>query len=124
MAVVDEHAIIEFTTGACGYLAVVLHDMTGWPLRVEFEHPPHGADIAHIWVLNDDGLAVDINGVHATAWAKTKYSEDKPGQMQPIDREEALGLADEDFLSWARELIADNPEHFGNPLTVQSLKLG
>lgn len=121
VAPVDEHAIVEFTTGACGYLAVALHDMTGWPVRAEYEHPPWDSDIAHIWVVNDDGFAVDINGVHGTSWAKTRYSSSVPGPISSIGREEALGKCDEDFQAWARELIADNPDHFGNPQRLYAL---
>ena len=121
-AVVDDHAIVEFTTGACGYLAVVLHDLTGWPLRVEYEHPPSEGDVAHIWVVNDDGKAVDINGVHSGSWAKTKYSGPIPGRISVISRAGALGREDPGYMEWAKELIEVNPGHFGNPTSLNGPK--
>jgi hypothetical protein len=110
---IDENAVVEFTTAGCGYLAVALHDITGWPLYAEYEiHRPD--DVTHIWVLNDEGLAVDINGVHGNRWARTKYSGVEPGPISPVGRAEAIG-SDDDFLAWARELITAFPEHFGLP---------
>jgi hypothetical protein len=124
---IDDHAIVEFTTGACGYLAVALHDLTGWSIFAEYEHPPYTEDIAHIWVVNEDGLAVDVNGVHSTAWAKTKYSGKKPGRIAAISRSEALGTPnqkDQEYSDWALELIQANESHFGNPSVQMSPKTG
>jgi hypothetical protein len=122
MADIDEHAIVEFTTGACGYLAVVLHDLTGWQLWAEYEKEPHDGGIAHIWVLNDESRAVDINGVHEGHWAKTKYSDPKPGRIAMIDRASALERLDAEYSDWAAEIVAENPEHFFS-LPVPNLSL-
>jgi hypothetical protein len=121
MADIDEHAIVEFTTGGCGYLAVVLHDLTGWQLWAEYEKAPHGGDIAHIWALNDDGFAVDINGVHEGRWAKTKYSDPEPGWIAMVDRAFVLERHDAEYSEWAAEIVAENPEHFGLPVPILSM---
>jgi hypothetical protein len=107
---IDAHAITEFTTGACGYLAVALHDVTGWSIMAELERDD---EIAHIWVVNDHGDAVDINGVHDGGWAATKYSGAAPGRIASLPREEAIGPARPDFVEWAEALVRDNVEHFG-----------
>lgn len=112
-AIIDENAVVEFTTGACGYLAVALHDLTGWPIYAEYDPPPHDDYVAHMWVENPDGCAVDIGGIHSGAWATTKYSEPMPGKILQVDRATALGNADNDYMEWARDIVECNPDHFG-----------
>lgn len=103
----DEFVRTEFTCGGCGYLALALHDLTGWPIRA------FGDD--HIWVINPQGRAVDINGVHPEDYALTQWDDGvAPGQAQDIDPETLRSeLQDSGMLKWAREIIEHFPEHFG-----------
>lgn len=110
--VLDEFTISEFNCGACGDLAAVLHDMTGWPISAEFDR---AGDIEHVWVTNPDGCAVDINGVHETGRAITPYSEAKAGRIDEISRQQASSENEhaQEFRSWASELVARYPDRFG-----------
>lgn len=54
-------AIEAFTRGACGGLAIALHDATGWPL-IEVGHCD-GLPL-HFMVRHPDGHLVDIRGRH------------------------------------------------------------
>jgi hypothetical protein len=115
-AAVDEYAIVEFTCGACGYLAAVLHDITGWPIFAEYEKHPYEGDIAHIWVVDPSGRAVDINGIHQGDRARTRYSDPDPGRIAPISRADAVGNTDEGYQKWARDIVGSNPAYFGLPI--------
>jgi hypothetical protein len=110
---IDGNAVLAFNQDASGYLAVVLHDQFGWRLFAEYRRAPQETDIYHMWALNEDGRAVDINGVHLTDRAEAKYSYGDVGRIEMIDRATALGAADTRLLDWARLLVEANPTHFG-----------
>jgi hypothetical protein len=111
IAPIDEFTVTEFTTGACGYLAAALHRATGWPIVAEFDGPL-ADDVAHIWVENECGFAVDINGIHKGSWARTKYSGIEPGRIEKIPLTMADG-PDTGFVSWAEHLVRHNQDYFG-----------
>lgn len=106
---IDEFVRTEFMTGGCYALAVALHDKTGWPIQANFD--AYG-DVNHVWVIRPDGAAVDINGVHDTSVAKTKYDLDgtPPSGPEPYPADDPV---DQDMLAWARQLIDGFPDHFG-----------
>jgi len=110
--VLDEFTLSEFNCGACGDLAAVLHDMTGWPLRAEYDA---AGDVAHIWVVNEAGQAVDINGVHAHDRAISPFSPARPGKIKDIARDEATAdnRHSTEYREWAHSLITRHPERFG-----------
>ena len=110
---IDDFVKTEFTCGGCYDLAYVLREITGWDIYVELD----GNDILHAWVKNEDGCAVDINGVHSGNWAKTGYHDDMPkGRIEKYDNpNDGLG----NFGDWAKEIVKEFPEHFG----VQDFKL-
>ena len=108
---IDQHARTEFTCGLCEVLAYALHKKTGWPIYVE-EHNGHHE---HSWVMNPQGKAVDINGVHPSNYARTEYSKD--GTVREATDEVLAQYAKKppakDALAWANKLIAKHPAHFG-----------
>jgi hypothetical protein len=110
---IDGNAVLAFNQDAGGYLAVVLHDKFGWQLFAEYRRAPRETEIYHMWAVNNEGRAVDINGIHHTDRAEAKYSYGEVGRIEMIDRVTALGAADEELLGWARLLVGENPEHFG-----------
>lgn len=60
----DEDVISYFTEGQCGALAYELHKLTGWSLVAITDGPIDSLDYSgHVFVVNSDGLAVDIKGV-------------------------------------------------------------
>ncbi len=112
----------EFSTGGCGYLALAIHEKTGWPMVAEMS-PDN--DVDHVWCLNGSGMAVDVNGVHPEAFAMTKYHEPtwagnigqpapKRGRVAPMSTAvQQRECTDEMMMSWARELVQLFPQHFG-----------
>lgn len=109
----DGHARVSFTCGLCCVFAAALHDRTGWRIVAEYENG--GEDLAHAWVVDPDGRAVDVNGIHEGGWARTPYSEKEAGPVRSLGRDECLridGNLDEDYL-WAAGLIEAWPELYG-----------
>lgn len=111
-AVYDEFTRTEFVCGACGDFAAVLHDLTGWPLRAGLDKQ---GDIEHVWVLNAEGRAVDVNGVHDTDLAATPYSV--PSRDRTISISRSKVTSDDRWAKsnrhWASDLIKRYPEIFG-----------
>lgn len=96
---VTEDMEATFLGGSCGSLALALHNATGWPAR---------ASQNHVWVVNNEGNAVDIRGVHEGPDAHLPGDEGmaaQPYQLSEYDRDFAY--------EEARAIVADNPEHFG-----------
>jgi hypothetical protein len=113
-AVLDDFTISEFNCGACGDFAAVMHDITGWPMRAELDS---SGDVEHVWVVDPDGRAIDINGHHSGSRAITPYSNAKSGRIVDIAREDASSdnrYGQENRL-WARALIDRYPDRFGLP---------
>lgn len=103
----DESAKTEFVCGGCYYLAVVLHQITGYPIYAEID----GDEFIHCWVTNPDGNAIDINGVHNGNWAKTPYSKNLPkGAIKEYHNKDELVA--HDMVEWAKDLVFSHPEHF------------
>src|SRR5690625_1524669 len=67
---IDGHALRTFRYGACGVLAIALHDETGWPIIAITDHrnvhdqQKGGASALHWAVEHPDGVLVDIDGIH------------------------------------------------------------
>lgn len=59
--VIDERAVRAFKYGACGGLAVALHDATGWPIVAV-----NGSDglALHYMARDPAGQLIDIEGAH------------------------------------------------------------
>ena len=106
------HSITEYITGGCYDLAVILHKLTGFPIFAEVSE---NNGVVHAWVVNNDGQAIDIYGLHETNWAKTELSSDKPlGKIVPYPVEEQYlkqGYKSE-YTDWTIELIKSNQKHF------------
>lgn len=94
--------VAEFTCGLCAELAVTLHLRHGWPLYAEWADD---GGLYHAWVVNDAGRAVDINGVHDSAHARTFYDPDTRVAPTTLDALDAMGLNAEG-LAWAEEILA------------------
>lgn len=109
----DDHARSEFVCGGCYYLAVALHQITGFPIFAEID----GSEFIHCWVMNPDGNAIDVNGIHKGNWAKTPYSQDLPsGVVQEYHDEDEL--ADDEMFEWAKDLVFSHPEYFNLNLKI------
>lgn len=96
---ISEEAEATFLGGSCGSLALAIHNVTGWPAR---------ASQNHVWVVNPNGNAVDIRGVHEGPDAHL------PGDEGMEAHPYKLSDRDRDFAyDEAREIVANNPEYFG-----------
>lgn len=68
--VLDGAARHAFSQGACGALAIALHDATGWKVvAVTDSHNVHdgragGGSAMHWAVMRPDGMLVDVDGPH------------------------------------------------------------
>lgn len=113
-----EYVVAEFTCGFCSELALTLHDRFGWPLMAEIAGD---GGLYHAWVLNPDGRAVDINGVHADGFARTW--PDWKTTIRAMSREglAAFGLNPEG-LAWAVEILAARPAVIATPFDFASSK--
>lgn len=110
---IDNFVRAEFSAGYCAYLARALHEVTGWPVMAELDSRGLG-HIEHVWVVNHQGKAVDINGVHPSDYARTKYSEPTPGKIIQVPNIERQAPEDDyGVLDWARQLVELFPKHFG-----------
>jgi hypothetical protein len=90
-----------FKGGDCGTFAFALHQKTGWKAM---------ASDNHVWLINPDGKAVDVMGVHSGATAHLEGDENltvKPYRLSARD------VTDRDNLIWATQLIEKNPQRFG-----------
>lgn len=107
----DLNARFEFTCGRCAVLAAAIHDRTGWEIFAEFGDETD-FDVEHVWVVNDYGRAVDINGVHSSNWAKTPFSDKEPKRIAPFPRNECTSdfPSDRDDFAWANEILDTHPE--------------
>jgi hypothetical protein len=110
----DYHTRTEFICGGCYDLAQQIHLLTGWKIYAEIEFSDCKEDGAehfiHAWVVNDEGNAVDISGVHSGNWAKTKFSEDKPkGIIIEYPADNSFGY----YSQWAKHITETMPNHFG-----------
>lgn len=116
---IDNFVRTEFTVGGCGYLALAIHEKTGWPIVAETSD----GEIEHVWCLNPGGMAVDINGIHPDGFALTKYhdsvwggnaDQSLRGNVVPVDSKVlASENSDIDMMTWARQLVELFPHHFG-----------
>lgn len=96
---ISEDAEATFLGGSCGSLALAIHNVTGWPAR---------ASQNHVWVVNPEGNAVDVRGVHEGPDAHL------PGDEGMETHPYKLSDRDRDFAyDEAREIVANNPEYFG-----------
>lgn len=107
---IDPFVRTEFTCGGCYSLAYALHKKTGWKMRQEME-PDDPKQVRHVWVVNDQGKAVDINGVHPTGRAPTQWSPGRPGRIVNVrpDPKETSRY----YMPWAKQVVKSHPGHFG-----------
>lgn len=71
--VIDEHAMEAFKHGACGGLAIALHDATGWPIIAV--GACDGLDM-HYMVRTPAGQLLDIEGLRVDDDVTTEYEFD------------------------------------------------
>lgn len=92
--VIDGYAIRTFMHGACGALALALHDVLGWDLiAVTDAHNVHdgaagGGSSMHYMVRHPGGMLLDIRGLHED----DEILDDYHGYAD--DGEAALGTSD------------------------------
>jgi hypothetical protein len=79
--VLDGYAQRAFKYGACGALAIAIHDSTGWPIYAVtdshnvFEDGQAGGGSALHWVVRrPDGALIDVDGVHTADELADEYS--------------------------------------------------
>ena len=98
---VSEEEREYFSYGRCMWLALAIHDCTGWPLEVLMDE---GGWIEHAWVRMPDGKSLDVAGIGG--------AEDfivDPNLVCPVSRQQLIDLAggqvDVHALERAREVI-------------------
>jgi hypothetical protein len=100
--VLDEYAKGTFKYGACGALAIAMHDELGWPIIAitdahnVFEDGTAGGGSALHWTARaPDGKLVDVDGAHDEADLVEEYMFDAD------DEEAAAGLSSRaDCIEW------------------------
>jgi hypothetical protein len=91
--VLDGYALRAFKYGACGALALALHDARGWPLiAVTDAHNVHdghagGGSSMHYMVRHPNGKLLDVDGFHDDS----DIIEDYEGEAD--NGEAAIGIA-------------------------------
>lgn len=115
---IDDFVKETFTAGECGSLALVLHDLTGWPLYLEADYiEPSGyvpeTYIAHVWVTAPKNHAVDILGVRKRNYCRTAYTT-HVGKVIPATATRMRSIFRRPhFHAWAKRIVTAFPEHFG-----------
>ena len=100
--VLDSYARHAFKYGACGALAIAMHDVTGWPIVAITDHynvfedgRAGGGSALHWTVRRPDGKLIDIDGVHDDADLVSEYN------AEADDGRAAAGLSTrEDVFEW------------------------
>jgi hypothetical protein len=78
--VLDEYARRVFKYGACGALAIAMHDATGWPIVAitdahnVYDGRAGGGSALHWAVRRPDGKLIDIDGAHEAEALVEEYS--------------------------------------------------
>lgn len=117
---IDSKIIELFTERQCTAFALELHKLTGWPIFGEFDRgwKPCPETLRHAWVVNDDGNAVDINGIHGGNYAMTKYSDPPDsinfdGKIVSLKKAQLELKSHRKYSAIAREIIKRHPRRFG-----------
>ena len=100
--VIDGAAHHAFSQGACGALAIAMHDALGWPIVAitdahnVFEDGRAGGGSAMHWaVKRPDGMIVDIDGAHDPDDLVDRY------HAEADDEEAAIGISTRaDVVEW------------------------
>lgn len=70
----DEDIISYFTEGQCPALAYELHKLRDWSLLMVSDHPVGSPDyLGHIFVVDSDGMAIDIKGRRTIAEVQEEW---------------------------------------------------
>src|SRR5690554_5632535 len=91
--VLDGYAKRAFKYGACGALAIALHDETGWPIVAitdahnVYDGKAGGGSALHWTVRHPSGRLLDVNGLHAPEALVEEY------EGEADDGEAAAGLS-------------------------------
>lgn len=105
-----------FTQGGCVDLALELNRVTGWPMYGEVLSSIHGSiGPEHLWVLNPDGNAVDINGVNQGNFAEA-FDPPRPLKDRKFVAKFSRARAKQwsnGFGKLARVVARAFPSHFG-----------
>jgi hypothetical protein len=77
----DGYALRAFKHGACGALAIALHDATGWPIVAITDHcnvfedgTAGGGSALHWTVQRPDGMLIDVDGAHTPESLVSEYN--------------------------------------------------
>jgi hypothetical protein len=99
----SEEDIQVFTEGGCPWLAIALHEETGWPLALLIDEA-HQEDwageelplIAHVVVLTPRNTAIDIYGETSIADLKKRYHDLREPRLEEVSRNELERLMADD----------------------------
>lgn len=112
--VIDGYAKSAFKYGACGALAIALHDATGWPIVAITDHhnvwdgKAGGGSAMHWTVQRPDGKLIDIDGAHDPEDLVEEYHYDAD------DEQAAWGLSScADVVEWCVEVQGEPPIQAG-----------
>lgn len=100
--VLDGFALRAFKYGACGALALALHDATGWPVvaitdnhNVVEDGTAGGGSALHWTVRRPDGMLIDVDGAHTPESLVAEY------EGEADNGEAAAGMSTrEDVVEW------------------------
>lgn len=90
-----------YTSEACPFLAIALHERTGWPLAIlidegveptSFGGRKKYAPIAHVFVLTPEGLALDIRGPRPVERLKDEWYDLVEPRIEKITPRELRSL--------------------------------
>lgn len=100
--VLDGYALRAFKYGACGALALAIHDATGWPVMAitdhhnVFEDGTAGGGSALHWVVRrPDGMLVDVDGAHLAGDLVEQYHDEADDHVAAVGRSTR-----EDVVEW------------------------
>ncbi|MEU9014311.1 hypothetical protein AB0D12_31980 [Streptomyces sp. NPDC048479] len=68
--IINDRTIKAFKHGACGGLAIAIHDLTGWPLVAV---TVNAGQLLHYMARTPDGQLLDIEGPHTAPDVEFEY---------------------------------------------------
>lgn len=91
--VLDGLALRAFKYGACGALAIAIHDATGWPIMAVTDHhnvfddgKAGGGSALHWTVQRPDGMLVDVDGAHTAESLIEEYKWEADDERAAVGR--------------------------------------
>lgn len=108
---INEFVINKFNGDSFYQLSQQIHLITGWKVLSEIIDNDDGkGELLYTWAINNDGCAVDINGVFPSNWIRPRFLENIPrGKILEYRGIEKFGISSQ----LAKKVVHFFPNYFG-----------